>query len=133
TPPPLPCGRLLRDHAALRATASLRTHRSKPGAFAPPPAAAAVSSSLAGVGSARVWFWSLSASHACTLVIFQRAARVQPGDDVGVRQRLPGVAIARRLRKREARMKRFTIVVVAVFGIAVAGCALSPEKRSAEQ
>jgi len=30
-------------------------------------------------------------------------------------------------------MKRFTIVVVAVFGIAVAGCALSPEKRSAEQ
>jgi len=24
----------------------------------------------------------LSASHACTLVIFQRAARVQPGDDV---------------------------------------------------
>ena len=30
-------------------------------------------------------------------------------------------------------MKRFTIVVVAVFVIAVAGCALSPEKRSAEQ
>jgi len=30
-------------------------------------------------------------------------------------------------------MKRFTIAVVAVFVIAMAGCALSPEKRSAEQ
>jgi hypothetical protein len=30
-------------------------------------------------------------------------------------------------------MKRFTITVGAVFMIAVAGCALSPEKRSAEQ
>src|SRR5207247_10636825 len=81
TPPPLPCGRPLRDHPAPRATASRRTHLSKPGAFAPPPAAAAVNPSLAGVGSARIWFWSLSASHACTLVIFQRAARVQPRDD----------------------------------------------------